>query len=204
MGGPGPLATFVWPGAMKNDSGAVAAVKARANIAEIVGRYVTLRPVGSRLVGPCPFHQETKGSFNVHPDKGFFHCFGCQASVDVIDFFCRINGLEFREGLERLAAEALPENNYRRALLPRQNIFGASKQMLRAYANRFQGAAHYYSAVEHGKAINQNWSKLRELRKSIADEQGIPAYLVFGDRTLQEMAQKIPSGRRAGGTWRRP
>ena len=90
---------------MKNDSGAVAAVKARANIAEIVGRYVTLRPVGSRLVGPCPFHQETKGSFNVHPDKGFFHCFGCQASGDVIDFFCRINGLEFREGLERLAAE---------------------------------------------------------------------------------------------------
>jgi len=90
---------------MKNDSGAVAAVKARANIAEVVGRYVNLRPVGNRLVGPCPFHQETKGSFNVHPEKGFFHCFGCQASGDVIDFYCRINGLEFREGLERLASE---------------------------------------------------------------------------------------------------
>ena len=90
---------------MKHDAGVVAAVKARANIAEIVGRYVTLRPVGGRLVGACPFHQETKGSFNVHPDKGFFHCFGCQASGDVIDFYCRINGLEFREGLEGLAAE---------------------------------------------------------------------------------------------------
>ncbi|MEL7639730.1 MAG: DNA primase [Solidesulfovibrio sp.] len=90
---------------MKRDTGIVAAVKARADIAEIVGRYVNLRPVGGRLVGPCPFHQETKGSFNVHPDKGFFHCFGCQASGDVIDFYCRINGLEFREGLERLAAE---------------------------------------------------------------------------------------------------
>ncbi len=90
---------------MIRDAGTVAAVKARANIAEIVGRYVNLKPVGGRLVGPCPFHQETKGSFNVHPDKGFFHCFGCQASGDVIDFYCRINGLEFREGLERLAAE---------------------------------------------------------------------------------------------------
>lgn len=90
---------------MKRDNGVVAAVKARANIAEIVGRYVTLRPVGGRLVGSCPFHQETKGSFNVHPDRGFFHCFGCQASGDVIDFYCRINGLEFKEGLERLAAE---------------------------------------------------------------------------------------------------
>jgi len=90
---------------MKHDSGVIEAVKARANIAEVVGRYVTLRPVGNRLVGSCPFHQETKGSFNVHPEKGFFHCFGCQASGDVIDFYCRINGLEFREGLERLAAE---------------------------------------------------------------------------------------------------
>jgi DNA primase len=90
---------------MKFDSSGVAAVKARADIVEIVRRYVDLRPVGGRLVGVCPFHQETKGSFNVHPDRGYFHCFGCQAKGDVIDFYCRINGLEFREGLERLAAE---------------------------------------------------------------------------------------------------
>lgn len=90
---------------MKFDSSGVAAVKARADIVEIVRRYVDLRPVGGRLVGACPFHQETKGSFNVHPERGYFHCFGCQASGDVIDFYCRINGLEFREGLERLADE---------------------------------------------------------------------------------------------------
>jgi len=90
---------------MKFDSSGVAAVKARADIVEIVRRYVDLRSVGGRLVGACPFHQETKGSFNVHPERGYFHCFGCQASGDVIDFYCRINGLEFREGLERLAAE---------------------------------------------------------------------------------------------------
>ncbi|QLA16156.1 DNA primase [Desulfolutivibrio sulfoxidireducens] len=90
---------------MKFDSSGVAAVKARADIVDIVRRYVDLRSVGGRLVGVCPFHQETKGSFNVHPERGYFHCFGCQASGDVIDFYCRINGLEFREGLERLAAE---------------------------------------------------------------------------------------------------
>lgn len=90
---------------MKFDSSGVAAVKAKADIVEIVRRYVDLRSVGGRLVGSCPFHQETKGSFNVHPDRGYFHCFGCQASGDVIDFYCRINGLEFREGLSRLAEE---------------------------------------------------------------------------------------------------
>lgn len=64
--------------------------------------------------------------------------------------------------LERLAIEALPENNYRQSLLPRQNVFGASKQMLRAYAHRYQGAAHHYSAVEHGAQINKNWAKAWE------------------------------------------
>ncbi|WP_027183384.1 DNA primase [Desulfovibrio inopinatus] len=84
----------------------IAEVKERIDIADIVRRYVELRPVGGRLVGVCPFHHETKGSFNVHSDKGFYHCFGCQASGDVIDFYSRINGLGFREALEQLAAEA--------------------------------------------------------------------------------------------------
>ncbi len=91
---------------MKYDTNVVQVVKSRIDIADVVRRYVELRNVGGRLVGVCPFHHETKGSFNVHSDKGFFHCFGCQASGDVIDFYCRINGLDFRDGLEQLAAEA--------------------------------------------------------------------------------------------------
>ena len=43
---------------------------------------------------------------SVNDEEGFFYCFGCQASGDVIDFYGRINGLEFREALEQLAAEA--------------------------------------------------------------------------------------------------
>ncbi|MFW6235759.1 MAG: CHC2 zinc finger domain-containing protein, partial [Desulfovibrionales bacterium] len=88
------------------DSSAIEEVKARLNIADVVGRYLELRPAGNRFMGPCPFHHETKPSFSVSPDLGFYYCFGCQASGDVIDFFCRINGLEFREGLEQLAQEA--------------------------------------------------------------------------------------------------
>lgn len=85
---------------------AVRAVKDKLDIVEIVRRYVDLRQAGGRWVGPCPFHQETKPSFSVNPQEGFFYCFGCQAAGDVIDFHCRINGLDFREGLEQLAAEA--------------------------------------------------------------------------------------------------
>ena len=91
---------------MKSDPRAIQALKSRLNLAEVVKRYLALRSVGSRLVGLCPFHNEKTPSFSVNQEKGVFYCFGCQASGDVIDFYCRINGLDFREGLEQLAREA--------------------------------------------------------------------------------------------------
>ncbi|MDR1360627.1 MAG: DNA primase [Deltaproteobacteria bacterium] len=81
-------------------------IKARINILDVVRRYVDLRRVGSRWVAPCPFHQETKPSFSVNEEEGFFYCFGCQAAGDVIEFHKRITGLDFRESLEALAEEA--------------------------------------------------------------------------------------------------
>jgi len=91
---------------MKSDPRAIQALKSRLNIADVVKRYMALRPAGSRLMGLCPFHNEKTASFSVNPDKGVFYCFGCQASGDVIDFYCKVNGLDFREGLEQLAREA--------------------------------------------------------------------------------------------------
>lgn len=88
------------------DRSAVEAVKARISIADVVRRYVDLKPVSGRFMCPCPFHQETKPSMSVNDEEGFFYCFGCQASGDVFDFYARINGLDFREALEQLAAEA--------------------------------------------------------------------------------------------------
>lgn len=87
-------------------SEAIKLIKERLNIADIVHRYVDLKQAGSRLVAPCPFHQETKPSFSVDPEKGFFHCFGCQASGDIFEFYSRINGLDFKESLAQLAEEA--------------------------------------------------------------------------------------------------
>lgn len=81
-------------------------IKARLNILDVVKRYVELRRAGGRWVAPCPFHQETKPSFSVNEEEGFFYCFGCQASGDLFDFYSRINGLEFRDALEQLAEEA--------------------------------------------------------------------------------------------------
>ncbi|MFT4287368.1 DNA primase [Nocardioides sp.] len=82
----------------------IAEVREKARIEDVIGQYVTLRNAGGgNLKGLCPFHDERSPSFNVTPSKQFFHCFGCQAGGDVIDFLMRIDGLSFGETIERLA-----------------------------------------------------------------------------------------------------
>ncbi|MDZ7759693.1 MAG: DNA primase [Desulfovermiculus sp.] len=84
----------------------IQAIKDRIDFLDLVRRYVTLRQAGERWMGVCPFHQESNPSLSIHPERGFFHCFGCLASGDVIDFYSRINGLEFMESVQELAREA--------------------------------------------------------------------------------------------------
>ncbi len=88
------------------DPAVVAEIKARLRIEDLVGRYVRLRRVGQRLVGPCPFHQETKPSFSVNPEQGLYYCFGCQAAGDIIEFYRAFHGLDFMDAVVALAEEA--------------------------------------------------------------------------------------------------
>lgn len=87
-------------------SDAIQAIKARISLVDLASRYMALRQNGVRYVAPCPFHQETKPSFSINAEKGFFYCFGCQASGDLIDFYARINGLDFKESVKQLAEQA--------------------------------------------------------------------------------------------------
>ena len=82
----------------------VAYIRERAHIDEVVADYVQLKSAGGgQKKGLCPFHDEKSPSFHVTPSKGFFHCFGCQTSGDVISFVMKIDHLSFTETIERLA-----------------------------------------------------------------------------------------------------
>ena len=78
---------------------------ARADIVEIVGRYVQLRKSGANFVGLCPFHTEKSPSFNVNPARQFYHCFGCGKSGDAIRFLMEQAGMSFVEATKELAGE---------------------------------------------------------------------------------------------------
>jgi DNA primase len=77
-------------------------LKSRIAIADLVGRYVPLRPSGERRVARCPFHDDENPSFVVFPATGTFHCFGCGAHGDVIAFLMRVEQVSFKEALDVL------------------------------------------------------------------------------------------------------
>lgn len=75
----------------------------RVPIADVVGTRVTLKKSGSSLTACCPFHQEKTPSFHVNVQKNFYHCFGCSASGDSINFLREHDNLSFNDAVEELA-----------------------------------------------------------------------------------------------------
>ncbi|MEO6532825.1 MAG: DNA primase [Pseudolysinimonas sp.] len=88
-------------------------VRARINLADVIGDYVTLKSAGAgSLKGLCPFHDERSPSFNVRPQVGYYHCFGCGESGDVFSFLQRMDHVSFQEAVERMAARIGFELHY--------------------------------------------------------------------------------------------
>ena len=80
-------------------------VREGADIVGVISQFVALKKAGHTWKGLCPFHNEKSPSFSVNPDRGFYYCFGCQASGDVITFVREMEGLDFPGAMEWLAAK---------------------------------------------------------------------------------------------------
>jgi DNA primase len=78
---------------------------ARADVVEIVGRYVSLKKGGANFMGLCPFHGEKSPSFTVSPTKQFYHCFGCGKNGNAISFLMEHAGMTFVEAVKDLAQQ---------------------------------------------------------------------------------------------------
>lgn len=81
-------------------------LNARVGLADLIGRRTKLTKKGREYSGLCPFHNEKTPSFTVNEEKGFYHCFGCGANGDLIEFVKQTEGVSFPEAVERLAAIA--------------------------------------------------------------------------------------------------
>lgn len=82
----------------------IEAIKNRAQISDIIGRYIALQKRGKNHFGLCPFHQEKSPSFSVSNEKNMFHCFGCHESGDVFTFLIKYKNISYPEAIKEVAA----------------------------------------------------------------------------------------------------
>ncbi|MDQ1281775.1 MAG: primase [Patescibacteria group bacterium] len=81
-------------------------IKQSLSILDVVSTYVRLEKSGSQYKGRCPFHNEKSPSFFVSPDRGNYHCFGCNEHGDIFSFIEKIESVPFYEALSILADRA--------------------------------------------------------------------------------------------------
>src|SRR5690606_22301824 len=124
-------------------------LRARVTLSSVVRRTTKLQKAGREWKACCPFHSEKTPSFYVNDEKGFYHCFGCQAHGDVIRWMTDQRGLAFMDAVKELAAEAgleLPAPDPMAARKAEQraglhDVMAAAPEWVRAQLDTPQGAA---------------------------------------------------------------
>ncbi len=170
----------------------IAEVRARVDIAALIGKKVALKRTGSSLVGLCPFHNERSPSFHVTPSRGFYHCFGCQASGDVFKFITETEHTPFPQVVRDLAKEVgvnVPEDEE----TPEEKKAREKKQWLwrvNDYVTHF--FAHYFWDEPEG-ATARRYIEGRKVTEETARSFSI-GFAPRGTDLLREYleAKKVP------------
>ncbi len=156
---------------------------ARADVVEIVGRYVPLKKGGANFMGLCPFHGEKSPSFSVSPTKQFYHCFGCGKTGNAIGFLMEHAGMSFVEAVQDLAQQfgmKVPEDD----ASPQDRVRAAQQREKQSTLNEvLEKACHAYQ--KHLKTSDRavTYFKGRGVSGRVAKQFGL-GYAPEGWRSL--------------------
>jgi DNA primase len=81
-------------------------VKEANDIVDVVGAYLSLRPAGGTFKALCPFHDDSRPSFDVDPRRQRYRCWACGKHGDVLSFVQEFEHVSFPEAMEQLARRA--------------------------------------------------------------------------------------------------
>ncbi len=88
---------------MKFSQSLIEEIKNKTSLSDVISKSVKLTQKGNEFIGLCPFHNEKTPSFTVSDEKGFYHCFGCQAHGGVFNFIMETQGISFQDTVIMLA-----------------------------------------------------------------------------------------------------
>jgi DNA primase len=167
-------------------------VKQQADIVRVVGEYVQLKKAGQNFRGLCPFHSEKTPSFNVHPARQIYHCFGCGKGGDVFSFVMEMEKCEFPEAI-RLVAEkcgiSIPRPKERSPEERRENqqravLVEMHREAQTFFVNQMQGTLE-------GKAARA-YLEDRGMDRTTMDRFGVGYAPSGGDMLLRHFKSKYP------------
>ena len=81
-------------------------IRSRLSVEDVVGQYVELKRAGRNLKGRSPWGVDKTPSFMVSPEKGIWHDFSANKGGDIFTFVMEVEGIGFRDALEKLAGQA--------------------------------------------------------------------------------------------------
>src|ERR1700730_12163834 len=167
-------------------------VKQQADIVRVVGEYVQLKKAGQSFRGLCPFHSEKTASFNVHPTRQIYHCFGCGKGGDVFSFVMEMEKCEFPDAIRVVAEKcgiAIPRPRERSHEERKENQQRAALVEMHREAQTF-----FVKQIEgtlEGKAARA-YLEDRGLDKTAMDRFGIGYAPSGGDLLLRFLRAKYP------------
>jgi DNA primase len=167
-------------------------VKQQADIVRVVGEYVQLKKAGQNFRGLCPFHSEKTPSFNVHPTRQIYHCFGCGKGGDVFSFVMEMEKCEFPDAI-RIVAEkcgiAVPRPKERSPEERRENQQRAVLVEMHREAQSF--FVKQIQGTQEGK-VARAYLEDRGIDNATMDRFGIGYAPSGGDFLLRDFKAKYP------------
>ena len=118
-------------------------VKEKADIVDVISEHIVLKKKGKEFVGICPFHDDTKPSMTVSPNKQFYYCFSCGAGGNSIKFLMEFTRSNFSDVVLLLAKknninietlEGPQQDAYKKQLSRREELY----KILRVAKNWFK------------------------------------------------------------------
>ncbi|MBF0094599.1 MAG: hypothetical protein HQL34_08655 [Alphaproteobacteria bacterium] len=144
-------------------------MKSRTPLSALIGPSVRLIRQGREFTGLCPFHVEDTPSFTINDDKGFYHCFGCSAHGDHLDYLQERHGMTFPEAVRTLAdgsgvtpevqATTLPRSRQAEAVWTPVLPVPADVPPLVSAKSTAKGVARVYNPKRAG--TDKDWATLR-------------------------------------------
>ena len=173
-------------------------VKQQADIVRVIGEYVRLKKTGQNFTGLCPFHNEKTPSFNVHPVRQIYHCFGCGAGGDVFKFVMEMEKSPFPEAVRTVAEKCgipIPRPRERTPEERRENQQRSSLVEMQREAAAF--FVRQLRDTQEGK-IAEGYLLDRGLDRESIARFGIGWAPSTGDALLRVLKQRYPEKLLAG------